>query len=629
MWAASQSRTFHEKNMAEIKLECAVYGEGTVFPVNILSDAEVSVLQETIFYKQRYNDRYKFPSSALTLYLARKEEGGKTKWLKDDRYVKDFLRGGTSTGYEEMRPSWTLDDEAYFGANFQPRPKQIHVLVELPYLPNKRLRVESVPRIERFEDVPQINIQGVNYVSLPAAFLEKCGYIVPDDLMLYCRREVHDLWDFMQNEVVAENEWNVVWIHLSDRLDSCLALGTKEYWDIGDLSSFELPRVAGKKLFICLDGYKATIAHAKFFKHVLTLLDKRNERVVVCSSMASLGNRNLEDDRRVNIQVFYVYSWTQGDYFAAIADQAFYNKIVSKLDATSATEVNEDDGFEGERSEEEKKKHAVDLKFYYAGGSCRFMFQYLTNQVMDSLKTALESVANKFDLVKYCGGSLHTDAVNRLYGMQRDGDGNGRFPVSSYVASLFAKECDEETITQLATRLNASNNPSMDGHLFEWLVLASVPKRAVKLFGDHEVEDVLPQANVLRFDPKKRFRVLPDGKIKGDRSWLQPIAWNQGGYDAVYFDKDKGKVIFVQVTRSDKHDFKMRFFYEVLLKLKMAGMEIKQVVVYFAIKPAQYIYFRMGHIEDRGVLYEFDKSWTCKEEDHVQVRAFEAPPVYM
>ncbi|KAG6617027.1 putative crinkler (CRN) family protein [Phytophthora cinnamomi] len=346
--------------MTEVKLECAGYGEGTVFPVKIPSDAEVSVLQETIFYKQRYNDR---------------------------------------TEYEEMHPSWTLDDEAYFGANFQPRPKQIHVLMELPYLPNKRLRVGIVPRIES--------------VVFP----------VPDGLMLYCRREVHDLWGFMQNEVVAQNEWNVVWIHLSDRLDSCLALGTKEYWRIAALSSFELPRVAGKKLFICLDGYKATTAHANFFKNVLTLLDEENERLVVCSSMASL----------------------------AIADQAFYDKIVSKLDATSATEVNEDDGFEGERSEEDKKKRAVDLKFYYAGGSCRFMFQYHANQVVDSLKTALESVANKSDLVKYCGGSLHTDAVNRLYGMQRDGDGNGRFPVSSYVASLFVKECDGETITQLAT----------------------------------------------------------------------------------------------------------------------------------------------------------------------------------
>ncbi|KAE9269804.1 hypothetical protein PR003_g31035, partial [Phytophthora rubi] len=617
-------------------------------------NANVKALQEAIFDKQGYNHEYKFASSALTLYLAGKKEGEETKWLADDDNLDNLLRGDVDKQYEEMRPTWTLDDEAYFGANFQPRPKQIHVLVELPYLPNKRLRVEIGPRIEKFEGVPQIKIQGVQYVTLPAAFLDKCGYKVSDDVMLYCRREVHDLWGFVQNEVIAKNargfivgppgtgksvstlsfvasldhqEWNVVWIHLGKNLDSCLALGTKEYWEITELSSFELPRVAGKKLFICLDGFKATTAHDDFFKRVFTLLDKENERLVVCSSMATLGKRNLEDDDHDNIRVFFMYSWTQPDYLAAIADQAFCDKIVSKLDATSAFEVNEDGDFEAEWSEEDKKKHAVDLKFYYAGGSCRFMFQYPTNRVVKILETAVESVNNKSDLVKYCGGSLHTDAINRLYGMQRHDTGNGRFPVSSYAAYLFANQCDEETISQLGARLNASNNPSVDGHLFEWLFVAAVRKRAVKLFGDRGTEDVLPQANVLRFDPKKQFRVLRDGKIGGDRSWLQPTAWNQGGYDAVYFDKDEGKVIFVQLTRSDKHDFKMRFFSEVLLKLKTAKMEIKQVVIYFVVKPAQCLNFRMGHIDDRDVLREYDASWTGPEESHVRVRAFEATPI--
>jgi len=116
----------------EVELECAVYSEGTVFSVNIARDAKVEALREAIFEKKRYSERYTFASSDLTLYLARKKEGGESKWLKDDRQVKDFLRGGISTEYEEMRPSWPLNDEDYFGGNFQPGSKEIHVLVELP-----------------------------------------------------------------------------------------------------------------------------------------------------------------------------------------------------------------------------------------------------------------------------------------------------------------------------------------------------------------------------------------------------------------------------------------------------------------------------------------------------------------
>ncbi|KAE9016145.1 hypothetical protein PF011_g7286 [Phytophthora fragariae] len=117
--------------MAKVKLVCGVYGEGSVFFIEIEHNAKVSALQEAIFYKQRYNHQYTFAPSRLTLYLARKKEGEESKWLKDDHEVKSFLRSGISTEYEEMRPTWILDED-YFEMNFQPGRKEIHVLVELP-----------------------------------------------------------------------------------------------------------------------------------------------------------------------------------------------------------------------------------------------------------------------------------------------------------------------------------------------------------------------------------------------------------------------------------------------------------------------------------------------------------------
>ncbi|GMF25676.1 unnamed protein product [Phytophthora lilii] len=77
-----------------------------------------------------------FSSSKLTLRLARKVEGGKSKWLKSDPALKPFLKKGRQddSKYVEMIPIWTLDDDEYFGTNFEPGPKRIHVLVELPPL---------------------------------------------------------------------------------------------------------------------------------------------------------------------------------------------------------------------------------------------------------------------------------------------------------------------------------------------------------------------------------------------------------------------------------------------------------------------------------------------------------------
>ncbi|KAJ0396434.1 hypothetical protein P43SY_007759 [Pythium insidiosum] len=119
--------------MAEVELECAVYGEGTVFPVKIARDAKVSALQEAIFDKKRYQERYSFAASDLTLYFAKKKgkKGKKSKWLKDDDSLDELLSGKIDTAYKKMRPSWKLNKPEYFG-DFQLGEEEIHVLVELP-----------------------------------------------------------------------------------------------------------------------------------------------------------------------------------------------------------------------------------------------------------------------------------------------------------------------------------------------------------------------------------------------------------------------------------------------------------------------------------------------------------------
>ncbi|KAL8008736.1 hypothetical protein Plhal710r2_c087g0182551 [Plasmopara halstedii] len=117
--------------MAEVELECAVYGEGTVLSVKIARDAKVSTLQEAIFDKQRYHERFSFPASALTLYLAKKDGA----WLKSDATLKPLLKQGRQedidTTYKKMFSWWKLNKTEYFG-DFQLGEEEIHVLVELP-----------------------------------------------------------------------------------------------------------------------------------------------------------------------------------------------------------------------------------------------------------------------------------------------------------------------------------------------------------------------------------------------------------------------------------------------------------------------------------------------------------------
>ncbi|KAH9122470.1 hypothetical protein AeMF1_006255, partial [Aphanomyces euteiches] len=120
-------------DMPEVELECALYAEGTMLTVKIARDAKVSALQEAIFDKKRYKERYSFDASNLTLYLAKKNDA----WLKSDSALKPFLKRGRQITVEyvlEMIPNWKLDDKDYFGQKFKTGDKDIHVLVELPSL---------------------------------------------------------------------------------------------------------------------------------------------------------------------------------------------------------------------------------------------------------------------------------------------------------------------------------------------------------------------------------------------------------------------------------------------------------------------------------------------------------------
>ncbi|ETK77488.1 hypothetical protein L915_16255 [Phytophthora nicotianae] len=206
---------------------------------------------------------------------------------------------------------------------------------------------------------------------------------------------------------------------------------------IVDTSAFSLPRTRNNRLFVCLDGFKHTSKDCNTLARLLCSQLNQEDRIVICTGTSSIGESNKEVLKSNSL-------WSQDEYLAAITNQEFYEKIASKLDTTSSLDLNESDS-DDELDEDEKKKHAVQLKFYYAGGSCRFLFQYTTNEV----KRMLEKGRNPLmDLVKHCDGTTHNGMIDHFYGMQSDR--HKRFPVTT---SLFAADCVAEVIQELMKRI--------------------------------------------------------------------------------------------------------------------------------------------------------------------------------
>ncbi|KAH9133699.1 hypothetical protein LEN26_007048 [Aphanomyces euteiches] len=335
--------------------------------------------------------------------------------------------------------------------------------------------------------------------------------------------------------------------------------------------------------------------------------------------MSTLGKRNPDDDNRASIEFFFMYSWTRDEYRAAVQDEEFLNSVKVYLDATPPSDMNEETTLTGD----EYLNDVMDKKIYYAGGSSRYMFQLSTGEVISRIGEAIKAAPNKADLVKYCVGMYHKDEINRLYGLNENRE---RYAVSEYALSCFVNASGKDTIVELAKNLGLAQTPPMHGYLFEWLFLATVKEEKVELIDVNSENVPLPMTEVCIFDPTKNFKTTGEGEehhICADKKWLKPVKWNQGGYDALYFDMVTQKVIFIQLTIATKHDLKLKFFDTVLSKLVAAGMKEMKVEIYFVVKAEKLEEFKISNVVDSDVLEKYDSTWATQNVlKRVQILAF-------
>jgi len=102
-------------------------------------------------------------------------------------------------------------------------------------------------------------------------------------------------------------------------------MGTpNEFWHF-DLASFELPRSRdGKKLFVCLDGFNNSESHEAVLQKIEATIAMTQNQFVVCSSMSTLGKRDVMDDRHTATRLFFMHSWSRSEYHEALDYPAFF-----------------------------------------------------------------------------------------------------------------------------------------------------------------------------------------------------------------------------------------------------------------------------------------------------------------
>jgi hypothetical protein len=246
------------------------------------------------------------------------------------------------------------------------------------------------------------------------------------------------------------------------------------------------------------------------------------------------------------------------------------------------------------------------------------MFHFKTATVTDFLSNAVEAVSDIMPYISGTIGDVSDNVINRLFSHYRKpGEMNrkARYTciVSGWAASLLAMKGGPDLVKKLAAVTRRKNNPAMNGWLFEMWFFALLSRRGVTVYDGlgKEQEWERSQVHTLTDIP-----TLPE-----DRGvWLKPIKWNQGGYDAIFIDKTRGKVRFVQVTRGESHSFKIEYFYKFLFMLQRSSskLEIETLEIVFLVLKEKIANFKISKVSGQGLLEPF--GWEKgKEVDNVQV----------
>jgi hypothetical protein len=162
--------------------------------------------------------------------------------------------------------------------------------------------------------------------------------------------------------------------------------------------------------------------------------------------------------------------------------------------------------------------------------------------------------------------------------------------VSRYVADLLVKRAGSAFVQHMELVAQEQSNPALLGWAFELGFFVEIEQAArqhrkvqVKVCGAGNNLESWPATPVSNFDPKE-FKV-PDILD----AWARPIAWNQGGYDAVLLTSEadgKVSVRVVQVTAGITHSLKLNYVESLLQRVVKEGFEVKSVDVVFVVRRA-------------------------------------------
>ncbi|KAJ3387072.1 hypothetical protein HDU80_000250 [Chytriomyces hyalinus] len=551
----------------------------------------------------------------------------------------------------------TEDLSEYFSAPLE--KKVLHVLVLVPQetatapsseiVSSKRRKYEPVTRPTPVK--PNTYSDTEPLFELDSDYLAESG-LKPTKLVLFCRKLFHDQFKFLRERVMRESrfgwilgppgtgksttslafvsvmpiefpEWTVTWIHLSRfALPVCVRFVKRQKWTykINDMDMQQLTalldEVEGNHM-VFLDGFVvADNAHMAIQKccngWLLDGIEKR--RLVVVCSMSSRGKTNIDDDAVNRVEEFFVYSWELKEYLDAAMHPAFMNSVQPNLDSSALLDADLS-------TVPLVPQDLIMSKYHFAGGSSRFMFAYNTDKVIEVLQKSVEAVQDVSVYLKGTIGDRSENVVNRLFSCYLKNprsreEQKKTVVVSKYAVTLLAIRDGPDMIRSLADATGHDGNAALDGWFFECWFFASLRKGGLTVY-----DNLLNPEHWQASTGPETLDLANIAAIPEEGTWWKPLKWNQGGYDAIFTERQAQRFTFVQVTAGNTHSLKLQFFVMFLRELANSthGYIIRDLRIIFLVPRSKVESFAITRVTAEGCLHAF-KGWNKgREREQVKI----------
>ena len=293
---------------------------------------------------------------------------------------------------------------------------------------------------------------------------------------------------------------------------------------------------------------------------------------------------------------FYMGPWTIDEYRTILKNP----DIQSRFNETM-TEISTRDNLD----------ERIELKFFYAGISARFMLEMSIVDITRVVMDAVASVPKLSDLQAMNVGTGSDEAVNTLFYLHRAGSNRFQSFSSGFVAQSLATKTHPNVFTESLVKFGPFVNRGNVGFHFEAYAVASIAHRMwmppMELLGDFPEDYALIPSDV----PVPLDMLKMDQTNVPTNRWLLPIKSTNRSFDifrVVPLSHSRSRFLFLRITVERENSCNPRHLAETV-QLFNRWKETEIEIIYL-IPWGNENGFNLKVTADASYLSQFDRRWS-------------------